>query len=46
MFKEFEAEMVVGIGLLGNPTRETAKSNDIAKHTAGSYILTLLLQVK
>jgi len=41
-----ESDMVVGIRELGNPTGKTAESNDTAKQTAGSYILTLLLQVR
>jgi len=46
VFKDFESDKAVGIGQLGNPTRKTAESNDIAKHTAGSSILTRLLHVK
>ena len=46
MSKDFESDMGVGIERLGIPTRKTAKGNDTAKQTAGSQILTLLLQVK
>jgi len=46
VFKDFESDIAVAIGQLANPTRMTAESNDTPKHTAGSQILTLLLQVK
>jgi len=46
VFKDFESDMAVGIIKLGNLTRQTAGSNNTAKQTVGSLILTLLLQVK
>ena len=46
MFKDFESVMEVEIRKLGNATRKTAKSNDTVKHTAGSRILAVPLQVK
>jgi len=46
VFKDFESHVVGGIRKLGNSTGETAKSNVIVKHNAGSYILTLELQAK
>jgi len=46
VFKDFESDREVAIRHLGNLTQKTAESNDTAKQTAGSKILTLLLQVK
>jgi len=46
VFKDFEFDMAVGIGMLGYPTQKTAVSNDTANQTAGSQLLTLLQQVK
>jgi len=36
VFKDFESDMVVRIRMLGDPTQETAKSNDTVKQTVGS----------
>ena len=36
VFKDLESDMVVGIGKLGNLTREIAESNDTVEETAGS----------
>jgi len=41
VFKDVESEKPVGIGMLGNPTRETKKSNVTEKLTVGSEILKL-----
>ena len=46
VFKDCECDMTVGFRKLGNPTRETAKTNVIVKRTPGSQILTLELQAK
>ena len=46
MLKDFESDMVVGIRKLGNPTRKPAESNNTAKQTAGSSIVTLQVQAK
>jgi hypothetical protein len=46
VFKDFESDMAVRIRMLGDPTRETAESNDTVKRTAGSSILTLQLHPK
>jgi len=46
VFKNFESHMAVRIWKLGDPTGKTAESNDTARQTAGSQILTLQLQVK
>jgi len=46
VFTDFESDMAVGLGQLGNPIGKTAETNHTAKHAVGSYILTLLLQVK
>jgi hypothetical protein len=44
VFKDCVCDMVVEIGKLGIPTRETAENNYTVTQNAGSYILTLLLQ--
>jgi hypothetical protein len=31
VFKDFESDMAVGIGKIGNPTLETGESNSIVK---------------
>jgi hypothetical protein len=36
VFKDFESDMAVGIGQLGNPTQETAEYNDTVKQTSGT----------
>jgi len=46
MFEEFESDMAGGIKKLCNATRKTDESNDIAKQTPGSLILTLQRQVQ
>jgi hypothetical protein len=45
VFKDYESEMAVGIGKLGDPTQETADCNDPVNQTTGCYILTVQLQV-
>ena len=35
MFKDFQSDMAVRIGTLGDPTRETAESNDTVMQTEG-----------
>jgi len=44
--KDFESDVAVGIGKLGNPTRGTAVSNDTVMQTADPQILTLQLEAK
>ena len=36
VFKDFECDLALGIGQLGNPTQKPAESNDTAKQVAGS----------
>ena len=36
VFNDIESGMVVGIIMLGNPTRQTARGNDTVQQTAGS----------
>jgi len=35
MFKDFESDMAVGIGNLGDASRNTTEGNDTVKQTAG-----------
>jgi len=35
VFKDFESDMAVRIGMLGDPTRKTDDSNDTVNQTAG-----------
>jgi hypothetical protein len=44
VFKDSESETAVWSKTLGDPTQESAASNDIVQQTAGSYLLTPQLQ--
>jgi len=44
VFKDCVSDTAVEIRKLGNPTRETAQTNNTVKQTASSQILTLQLQ--
>ena len=46
VIKDFETDRAVGIGKLGNPTREMAQSYVIVKQNADSEIFTLELKAK
>jgi len=46
VFKDFESDMGVEIGMLGNPTRNTVKSYVIAKWIVCSQIMTPELDAK
>jgi hypothetical protein len=46
VFKDFETDILVRIHTLGDPTQDTAESNDTVKKSAGSQILTVQLQAK
>jgi hypothetical protein len=45
VFSDFESDLALGFRKLGNPTRETAKSNLIVMQNIGSLLFTLPLQV-
>jgi len=46
VFKDFESDMVVRMGQVCNPARETAESIITVKQSAGFYILAPQLQAK
>ena len=46
VFNDFESDMAVGFGMLGNLTENSAEGNDTANQTAACLILTLQLQEK
>jgi hypothetical protein len=46
VIKDVESDLAVGITKMGNLTQETAETNVSSSPTAGSEILTLVLQAK